>query len=142
MIPGRHKILLRGRIRLRLAQGARGRLLGLLGRATPPGSRTGLWLSPCRAIHTWGMRYAIDVAFIGADGRVLRVDRQVGPGRLRHCKGARSVIELAINPADSNLRYQRKLRAALCRAGGARPGVVRPSAAFARITRNASAKNY
>jgi uncharacterized membrane protein (UPF0127 family) len=32
-----------------------------------------LVLRPCRQVHTIGMRFALDVAWCGADGRVLRV---------------------------------------------------------------------
>jgi uncharacterized membrane protein (UPF0127 family) len=46
---------------------ARGR--GLLGR---DGFTGALVIRPCRQVHTMGMRFAIDVAFCGTDGRVLR----------------------------------------------------------------------
>jgi uncharacterized membrane protein (UPF0127 family) len=46
---------------------ARGR--GLLGR---DGFTGALVIRPCRQVHTLGMRFAIDVAFCAADGRVLR----------------------------------------------------------------------
>jgi uncharacterized membrane protein (UPF0127 family) len=54
---------------------ARGR--GLLGRDGIDGA---LWLPGVRSVHTVGMRFAIDVAWLDADGRVLRV-RTVRPGR-------------------------------------------------------------
>ena len=103
------------RLRLTRAHGCVGRLRGLLCRARAPGPRTGLWLSPCRAVHTIGMRYCIDVAFIGADGRVLRLARNVRPGRMVWCRRAVSVVELAVNTADTPLRYRRRLHLALRR---------------------------
>ena len=113
-----------GRIRLVRAQGALGRLRGLLCRACPPGPRTGLLLSPCWAVHTIGMRYAIDVAFIDARGRVLRLARKVPPGRLLACRSATAVVELAPDDADTCLRRRRRVQAALCRlrAGRGRVG--------------------
>ena len=51
---------------------------GLLGRDRVDGV---LVLSPCRQVHTIGMRCAIDVAFVARDGRVLRVVT-MPPGRL------------------------------------------------------------
>lgn len=54
---------------------ARGR--GLLGRDGIDGA---LWLPGVRSVHTVGMRFAIDVAWLDADGRVLRV-RTLRPGR-------------------------------------------------------------
>lgn len=58
-----------------------GRGLGLLGhRALPPGRA--LALIPCRALHTWGMRFRLDALFFARDGRVLRIARDVGPWRM------------------------------------------------------------
>ena len=54
---------------------ARGR--GLLGRTGVEGA---LWLPGVRSVHTVGMAFALDVAWIGRDGRVLRV-RAMAPGR-------------------------------------------------------------
>jgi hypothetical protein len=51
---------------------------GLLGRA---GVRTGLVLMPASSVHTFGMRFAIDVAYVARDGRVLAVTT-MAPGRL------------------------------------------------------------
>ncbi|HEV7721933.1 MAG TPA: DUF192 domain-containing protein [Iamia sp.] len=55
---------------------ARGR--GLLGRDGIDGA---LWLPGVRSVHTVGMRFAIDVAWLAGDGRVLRV-RTLRPGRI------------------------------------------------------------
>lgn len=46
-------------------------------------------------MHTVGMRFALDLVWVDRDGAVVRVDRHVGPGRLRTCLGARGVVELA-----------------------------------------------
>lgn len=57
------------------------RMLGLLGtRRLPPGE--GLLIAPCAAVHTIGMRYPLDLVFIGRGGAVVRVCRDVRPGRL------------------------------------------------------------
>ncbi|CAM3738583.1 hypothetical protein [Bordetella tumulicola] len=101
------------RIRLVDARGVLGRLRGLLCRASPPGPRAGLRLSPCWAVHTIGMRYPIDVAFVNRNGRVRRLVRYLNPGRVAFSIGACSVIELAVNTKDSPLRYQRRLRLAI-----------------------------
>jgi uncharacterized membrane protein (UPF0127 family) len=75
------------------ATGYFARLRGLLGRTIVPGG--GLLLTPCNAIHTIGMRYAIDAVYLDQLGRVLRADEAVKPGRVcaisRH---ARHVLEL------------------------------------------------
>ncbi len=66
------------------------RLRGLLGtgRDAPP-----VLLARCGSVHTFGMGYPIDLAFIGERGEVLRVRRSVGPGRLCSCAGAECVAE-------------------------------------------------
>jgi uncharacterized protein len=53
----------------------------------------GLLLVPCRSVHTVGMRFALDLVWLGAGGEVIRIDRAVTPGRLRTCRAARSVLE-------------------------------------------------
>jgi uncharacterized membrane protein (UPF0127 family) len=55
----------------------------------------GLLIKPCRAVHTHGMRYPIDVLFADDSGRVVRVEQQVPPGRFAvgHRK-SRLVVEL------------------------------------------------
>jgi uncharacterized membrane protein (UPF0127 family) len=42
----------------------------------------GLLIVPCNSIHTFGMRFAIDVAFLDRRGCVLKLAPQVRPGRL------------------------------------------------------------
>ena len=66
------------------------RLRGLLWSA--PDARA-VALPRCRSIHTHGMSYAIDVAFVGRDGRVLRALRGLAPGGLASCPGASCVLE-------------------------------------------------
>jgi len=114
--PRARRPLAVGRIRLVRAHGALGRLRGLLCRGRAPGPRSGLWLAPCRAIHTLGMRHPIDAAFLDADGRLLRLARNLPPGRVALCLRAASVVELAVNGVDTPLRYRRRLRVAVRRA--------------------------
>jgi uncharacterized membrane protein (UPF0127 family) len=61
-----------------LATTRRARRRGLLGRDGLDGV---LVLAPCRQVHTIGMRFAIDVAFVGRDGRVRHVVT-MRPGRV------------------------------------------------------------
>jgi uncharacterized protein len=72
----------------------RARLLGLAGlRALP--ARTGLLLPRCRSVHTFGMRFALDLVWLDGAGTVLRIDRGVPPGRVRSCRAANAVVEFA-----------------------------------------------
>ncbi len=52
-----------------------------------------LALVPCASIHTRGMAYAIDVAFVDKHGHVLAAERDLGPGGLRSCRGAWVTLE-------------------------------------------------
>jgi len=63
---------------LELAGTARARMRGLLGRDGIDGA---LLIRPASSIHTFGMRFAIDVAYLNGDLMVLRVDT-VRPGKL------------------------------------------------------------
>jgi uncharacterized protein len=74
------------------------RLRGLFGQAPLPPDRA-LWLIPCRAVHTVGMRVPIDVAFVARDGTVLRVLSALAPGRVAVCWSAHSAIEMRVGTA-------------------------------------------
>jgi uncharacterized membrane protein (UPF0127 family) len=67
---------------------------GLLGHdSLRPG--VAMLLAPCNGVHTWFMRFPIDVIFVGRTGRVLKIRRAVAPFRLAFRLGAFAVIELA-----------------------------------------------
>jgi uncharacterized membrane protein (UPF0127 family) len=74
------------------------RLRGLLGRRELPPDE-GLLINPCSSVHTWFMRFPIDVLFLDRDLRVVRVAADVRPFRLRWGRGARQVLELAAGEA-------------------------------------------
>lgn len=42
----------------------------------------GLLIVPCNSIHTFGMRFAIDVVYLDRRGRVLKLARAMRPGRV------------------------------------------------------------
>jgi uncharacterized protein len=80
--------------RCAIADRARTRLVGLLGRRElPPGH--GLMLRPASSIHMLFMRFAIDALFLDAEGTVLRIAPGLRPWRLSSSRGARAVLELA-----------------------------------------------
>ena len=67
-----------GDLTLIVARSFRERRRGLAKMAPlPPGY--GLRILKCNSIHTIGMRFALDLVWLGRDGRVLRVDRGVRP---------------------------------------------------------------
>jgi len=57
------------------------RALGLMGRS-PLGSGRGLFLAPCASVHTFFMRFELDLVFVSRDFRVVRVATAVKPGRI------------------------------------------------------------
>jgi uncharacterized membrane protein (UPF0127 family) len=78
---------------IRDATTRRARLRGLLGHRDPP--PFALRLQPCRCVHTFGMRFPLDLHWLDASGRTIRVDRGVPRRRVRRCRRARAVVEVA-----------------------------------------------
>ena len=71
------------------------RFLGLMGRSRLE-EGGGLLIEPCSSIHTFFMRFPIDVVFIDRDSRVVRMAENVKPWRIMlGGKGAHAVVELA-----------------------------------------------
>jgi uncharacterized protein len=78
---------------LELAGTGESRRKGLLGRESLlPGE--GLWIAPCESVHTFFMRFAIDLVYLDRKHRVKKVRDGVGPWRLSACFSAHSVLEL------------------------------------------------
>jgi len=72
---------------------------GLLGRdAMPEG--TAMIIAPSNAIHTWFMRFPIDIVFARRDGRVVKIRQHVKPWRIAVSWRAFAAIELAAGTAD------------------------------------------
>ena len=70
------------------------RARGLLGHA-PLRAGQGMLITPCHSIHTWFMSFAIDVAFLDIDNRIVHVIPDMPPGRVSpHLFRAQSVLEL------------------------------------------------
>ena len=79
-------------IEVPVARGLRARLLGL---ALLPRERggPGLLIPRCSSVHTFGMRFAVDLVFLDGAGRPLRAVHGVPPFRVVSCRGAASVLE-------------------------------------------------
>jgi uncharacterized membrane protein (UPF0127 family) len=74
---------------------------GLLGRNCLR-SGEGLWIVPCEAVHTFGMKFPIDLVYIDRNKTVKKVRSNVLPWRLSGCLSAHSVIELACGTIHSS----------------------------------------
>jgi uncharacterized protein len=68
----------------------------LLGLSLLPRERAGpgLLIPRCPSVHTFGMRFALDVYFLDASGAAIDRRLGVGPSRLVSCRGAAAVLEL------------------------------------------------
>lgn len=77
-------------MRFRVLDRPLARLRGLLG---TDADADPVALVGCHAIHTYGMRYRIDVAFVEREGYVLDAWCSLPPGRLLSCKGAWATLE-------------------------------------------------
>jgi uncharacterized membrane protein (UPF0127 family) len=68
---------------------------GLLGRSAM-NHEEGIYLGPCQWIHTFRMKFPIDVAFLARDGRVLAVHHNLKANRLsKIVLRAQGVLELS-----------------------------------------------
>jgi uncharacterized membrane protein (UPF0127 family) len=85
---------------VQVAVGFRARLLGLalLDRAD---AGPGLLIPRCSSVHTFGMKFALDVYFLADDGTILDARRAVRPRRFLACRGAAAVLEI---PAGGRIR--------------------------------------
>jgi len=70
------------------------RMRGLLARPALLATQ-GLWIEPCPSVHTFGMRYPIDVVFMDNSGGVKKIAHNLKPLRLSSCHGARNTLELS-----------------------------------------------
>jgi uncharacterized protein len=78
---------------LQVADTAPTRRKGLLGRLSlSPGE--GLWIIPCESVHTFFMRFAIDLVYLDREKRIRKLRSDVVPWRLSACLSAHSVLEL------------------------------------------------
>lgn len=77
-----------------VASTVRSRLLGLaLLRRERAGA--GLLIPRCDSVHTFGMRFPLDLLFLDGAGRVLELRRAVPPNRVVRCAPAAAVLELS-----------------------------------------------
>lgn len=80
-------------VRAGVATGSRERRTGLLRHTSLPEGE-GLWIAPCEAVHTFGMRFAIDLVFVDRRHRVVKVRENVPRRRIAAALTADSVLEL------------------------------------------------
>ena len=59
----------------------------------------GLWIVPCEGVHTFFMKFAIDLVYVDRKLKVRKVRNAVPPWRLSACLTAHSILELPAGTA-------------------------------------------
>ena len=98
-LPGRD---LPGGLRVAEARSRAARMKGLARLDDMP-ETTALHIPKCRSIHTFTMRFPLDLIWLDKRGDIVRVDPSVPPRRMKSCLRARSVIEARGGTADTFL---------------------------------------
>jgi uncharacterized protein len=75
-----------------VARGFRQRLIGLAWARSPRADA--LLLPHCRSVHTFGMRFPLDLVFLDFELREVSLRRAVPPGRVAFERRAEAVLEL------------------------------------------------
>lgn len=103
--------------KLAVADNVVSRNVGLLKHESLP-KGNGLWIKRCNSIHTFFMRFPIDVIFIDKRYKVVSVYRDLKPWRVTrlHFK-ASSVIELPAGTLNSAVEESLGIKGAALRAG-------------------------
>src|SRR5262245_29969618 len=109
--------------RLLAAVDSKSRRTGLLTRTgLPQGSA--MIIAPTNAIHTFFMKFPIDVLFVARNGRVLKICRALPAWRIAAAWGAYCVIELAAGSVERTaLRRDDVLLTRVLSTGGCQPTI-------------------
>jgi uncharacterized membrane protein (UPF0127 family) len=92
-----------GSVEVPVAVGARARFLGLAC-LDLDAAGTGLLIPRCSSVHTFGMRFDLDVHFLDERGRAVATRTGVPPRRLVGHRRAVAVLELPTVAASGNFR--------------------------------------
>jgi uncharacterized protein len=86
---------------LRIADTHWTRLRGLLGTAQFVQGQ-GLWIVPCKGVHTLGMSFAIDAIYLSAESTVVHLERNLLPWRFAPVRlNAKTVLEVPVTTIES-----------------------------------------
>ncbi len=62
----------------------------------------GLWIVPCESVHTFFMKFPIDLVYLDRKHKVKKVRNAVAPWRLSACLLAHSILELPAGAAKQS----------------------------------------
>ena len=102
------KVLVRNKTRgtvlgesVEIADTSEKRRVGLLNHTRlDPGS--GLWILPCESVHTFFMKFPIDLVYLDKHRKVRKVRHAVPPWRLSACLTAHSILEFPAGTAKKS----------------------------------------
>jgi uncharacterized protein len=104
------------------------RMRGLLGRRGLERGE-GLLLRPTGSVHTFFMRFPIDVVFLSRDGEVLKVAQGLPAWRTAAARRAKAVLELAADEAERReIRVGTRLDLSVLAGSGSGPAANHPPA--------------
>jgi hypothetical protein len=107
-------------VRLEVADTSAARRKGLLGRELLPRGE-GLWIAPCESVHTFFMRFPIDLVYLDRKLQVKKVRHSVGAWRISACFSAHSILELPAGTARAT-RTERGDKVEIVAAAAGRDG--------------------
>lgn len=87
-------------IQCMVAEGPFERMKGLLGRSHLTQGQ-GMWIEPCNNVHTFFMKFAIDVVYLDWQGQILRIYKNMQPWRTHiPVWSGRVALELPVGASD------------------------------------------
>ena len=101
--------------RVRVAKTVKSRIKGLLGRRGLDPDE-GLLITPCDSVHTFFMKFPIDLLYLNQDLKVVRIIANMRPSRMTSCLGKAShvlelkggVLEAFSNIAGATIRFEKQ----------------------------------
>ena len=62
----------------------------------------GLWIVPCESVHSFGMKFSIDVVYLDRKKKVRKIRKEMVPCRISACLTAHSVLELPVGVIEAS----------------------------------------
>ena len=84
---------------VRKTQSVSERTKGLLGTESLSEDQ-GLWILPCNSVHSFGMKYPLDIIYLNANQQIRSIRKVMKPARISMDLFAKSVLELNAGMAD------------------------------------------
>lgn len=100
------------KLKLSIADSFLSRLIGLLG-TKYLGKNCGIIIHRCSFIHTFGMRYGLDIIFLDKQLQELKRVEKLKPWRIAYCAKAKTTVELNAGFCAQNPDYLKQIHTVL-----------------------------